>query len=459
MIRKLRAFAGNRSILMQIGAVFLLCQIVAQIAVMAFIVWRFERPEALRGLPAPFTETLAIDRMLMAASPDERAVVARLALATRPDLALVETASLRLLDASVTAGDPTLGLLASVAPAAAARARLAAREEGAGPPRIALTLPDGQALVFDPHRWTADDRLPGALAWMKAASVLIPLAILALWAVLMLTAPLTRLAGAAERFAVDLDPTPMPERGPAELRKLAHAFNVMRGRIRRLVESRSRMLAAVSHDLRTPLTRIRLRIEAQEPSEDRARMLREIEAMDRMIGQALAHLRDQASAERRERVDLPTLLESLCDDFADAGAPVSYHGRRRVVLDGDPGLLTRAFANLVDNAVKFGGGARVTLALGEAGEAVVHILDEGPGIPADRKALAFEPFSRGDDARGAVGPEGFGLGLAIARQIIERHGGQIALRDREPQGLDVEVALPIAASPTESRLAPADAVA
>jgi signal transduction histidine kinase len=130
-----------------------------------------------------------------------------------------------------------------------------------------------------------------------------------------------------------------------------------------------------------------------------------------------------------------------------------------VVLDGDPGLLTRAFANLVDNAVKFGGGARVTLALGEAGEAVVHILDEGPGIPADRKALAFEPFSRGDDARGAVGPEGFGLGLAIARQIIERHGGQIALRDREPQGLDVEVALPIAASPTESRLAPADAVA
>jgi signal transduction histidine kinase len=203
------------------------------------------------------------------------------------------------------------------------------------------------------------------------------------------------------------------------------------------------MLAAVSHDLRTPLTRIRLRAEAQGDSEERERTLRDIAAMDRMIGQALSYLRDQASPDASERVDLATLAKTVCDDFTDIGKHVVFEGPRHVVVACEPDLITRALTNLIENAVKFGDRAEVTLAMRSASEAVIHIRDNGPGIPDPDKALAFEPFSRGDAARTARGADGFGLGLAIARQIIEKHGGRITLHDNQPHGLDVQVVLPV----------------
>jgi signal transduction histidine kinase len=266
---------------------------------------------------------------------------------------------------------------------------------------------------------------------------------MSLWGLKMLTAPLRRLAESADRFAIDLDPTPLDEQGPTEIRTLARAFNTMKERIRQLLDSRSRMLAAVSHDLRTPLTRLRLRAESLPDSDDKERMLKDVVTMDRMIGHALSYLRDQASPTTRERVDVATLLEAICDDFADTGHKAAFEGPRNVVLECEPDLLTRAISNLVDNALKFGGSAKVILETRSPSDIVIRIEDEGPGIPDDAKFMAFEPFSRGDQARGAPETEGFGLGLAIARQIVERHGGQITLHDRKPRGLTVQIVLPV----------------
>jgi signal transduction histidine kinase len=221
----------------------------------------------------------------------------------------------------------------------------------------------------------------------------------------------------------------------------------MRSRIRDLLESRSRMLAAVSHDLRTPLTRLRLRAEALPEGEDKDRMLRDLGTMNGMISQSLSYLRDQATKGRMDRIDVSALLDTIADDFADTGHEVTFEGARNVVIVADHELLIRAISNVVDNAVKFGGAAEIGLTLPSPSQIAITVTDHGPGIPDPQKQAAFEPFSRGDAARhqgedDAQG-NGFGLGLAIARQIVERHGGAITLHDAEPEGLTVKISLPI----------------
>ena len=254
------------------------------------------------------------------------------------------------------------------------------------------------------------------------------------------TAPLGRFSAAAQRLGTDVDAPPREESGPTEIREAAEAFNQMQRRIRRFVEDRTRMLAAISHDLRTMLTRFRLRAEYIDDDEQRAKALADLAEMNVRLDATLSFARDDASAEPRTSVDLSSLLQTLCDDLADAGQPVSYEGPHRVTIGCRPAALSRAFANLIDNAVKYGGEAEVRLSDG-ADEVVIRIADRGPGIPEADREKVFAPFYRLEESRSRE-TGGTGLGLALARNIVRGHGGDITLEDCEGGGLVARVALP-----------------
>nr|WP_264185723.1 ATP-binding protein [Roseicella aerolata] len=251
--------------------------------------------------------------------------------------------------------------------------------------------------------------------------------------------PLRRLAKAAEDFGRGAAPVPIPENGPQEVREAAHAFNAMQARIHRLVADRTQALAAVSHDLRTPIQRLRLRAGFLEDAEAQRAIDADLDEMEAMVEATLAYLRGKTESEAPRRADLAATLRTLCDDAADRGAAVTYAGPDRAPLLLRPLAVKRAFANLIDNAVKYGGGARVTLS-DLSGAATVRIEDDGPGIPASELEAVFEPFHRLEASRNR-GTGGSGLGLTIARQVIVAHGGTVSLANRPGGGLTVTVRL------------------
>ena len=254
------------------------------------------------------------------------------------------------------------------------------------------------------------------------------------------TAPLGRFSAAAQRLGTDVDAPPMEETGPTEIREAAEAFNQMQRRIRRFVEDRTRMLAAVSHDLRTMLTRFRLRAEYIDDNEQRTKALADLAEMQAMLDATLSFARDDAAAEPRTSVDLSSVLQTLCDDLADAGQKVAYEGPQRVTIGCRPAALGRALANLIDNAVKYGGEADVAMS-DSADEVVVRVADRGPGIPEADREKVFAPFYRLEASR-SRDTGGTGLGLALARNIVRGHGGDITLEDRDGGGLVARVTLP-----------------
>jgi signal transduction histidine kinase len=260
-----------------------------------------------------------------------------------------------------------------------------------------------------------------------------------IWAVRRVTAPLSTLAAAAERLGGDLNAPPVPETGSAETQRASHAFNIMQARLRSLVENRTRMLAAISHDLRTPLTLLRLRAENVENPQERERMLATIAEMDAMVGDTLQFARDEAATEAPRSTDLTALVQSAVDDMADAGLPATMEPAPPVIQHCRPGALRRALRNLLDNAIKYGSSAHVGIrATPDAIEITVD--DVGPGIPRDDLVRVFEPFYRVENSRS---PEtgGVGLGLAIARSIVEAHGGTLTLANRPEGGLRAVVTL------------------
>ncbi len=264
--------------------------------------------------------------------------------------------------------------------------------------------------------------------------------LLSVWAVRRATAPLGLFARAAERLGLDVNAPPLAEEGPREVRRAARAFNDMQKRLRAFVKDRTQMLAAISHDLRTPITRLRLRAEFIEDEEQRARMLADLEQMEAMIAATLAFAGDEAAAEARKPFDLAVLLNDLCEDAAEAGQAVEYRGPARVTVSGRPIALRRAFANLIDNAVKYAGGGRVTV--GETDPAViVAVEDDGPGIPPDELERAFDPFYRVEPSRSRE-TGGVGLGLAVVRSIVRGHGGDVRLENRSEGGMRATVTLP-----------------
>lgn len=273
------------------------------------------------------------------------------------------------------------------------------------------------------------------------------IAVLTIWATRRVTAPLRAFADAAEKLGNERSAPPLAEVGPAEVRRAARSFNRMQEQVKRFVDDRTRTLAAISHDLRTPITRLRLRVEAVVDDEaDQQKMLHDLDRMDAMVASALSFLRHGTRDEPVELVDLGSLLQAVCDDFSDTGRDVRYIGVTSLSLRCRPDMLVRAMTNLIDNALKFADVAIVDLHRGEDGAAVIHVDDDGPGISDDEKAKVFDPFYRLDPARSfEVG--GVGLGLSIAKAIIEAHHGRIVLADLRPRGLRVIVTLPIPPMP------------
>lgn len=264
------------------------------------------------------------------------------------------------------------------------------------------------------------------------------------WAVRRAARPLGALAVAAERLGTDIAAPSIAEKGPREVRLALHAFNEMQGRLQRVVHDRTQMLAAISHDLRTPITRMKLRAELVDDLEQRAKMIADLDEMEAMVAATLSFARDDPAREPLIRLDLAALLQSLCADAVACGAEVRYEGPARLVFAGRATALKRAFANLIDNAVKYGGGCRVTVGetpTEKGGAVVVTVEDDGPGIPKTERERVFEPFYRMETSRSrATG--GVGLGLSVVRGAVRAHGGDIALDNRPEGGLRATVTLP-----------------
>ena len=254
------------------------------------------------------------------------------------------------------------------------------------------------------------------------------------------TRPLAALAGRAEAFGRGAASAPLPEEGPTEVRRLTAAFNRMQDRLGRFIADRTRMLAAIGHDLRTPITSLKLRAELVDDEEERSRMLATLDDMERMSEATLAFARDDATAEPARSVDLDALIGSLVDDLAEMGRDVTFTEAGRVAYPCRPTALRRALNNLVDNAIRYGQHARIRLDNTPAGP-VITIDDDGPGIPDAQIEEVFKPFVRLEQSRSRE-TGGSGLGLSIARSIILSHGGELILANREGGGLRAEVRLP-----------------
>lgn len=261
-----------------------------------------------------------------------------------------------------------------------------------------------------------------------------------LWATWRATRPLAQFTAAAERLGVDVEAAPLPETGSKELRHATKAFNTMADRLRRFVRDRTQMIAAISHDLRTILTRLRLRAEFIEDEDQRARALDDLDTMTEMLNATLAFARDDRKQEKRSAVDLSLLLQSLLDDRTDQGQTATYSGPSRLVVMGQPVGLKRVFDNLIENAVAYGTQADVILEQ-EDDRILVHVQDGGPGIPSDRREAVFAPFHRLEVSRNRE-TGGTGLGLTVARGIVRAHGGDILLSDGDAGGLRATVSLP-----------------
>jgi signal transduction histidine kinase len=255
-----------------------------------------------------------------------------------------------------------------------------------------------------------------------------------------LTAPYAVLGGAAERIGRDLTAPPLAEEGPREVRAATQALNIMQRRLQRVIADRDQLVGAIAHDLRTPITRLKLRADYMDDEEQRARMIADLDEIAGMSHSILAFASDNAAPEPRETLDLICLLEVLCADLPTVTLDLPSDAPARHPYFCQPTGLRRCLGNLIDNAVKYGGTARVALHFPE-GSIVIRIEDDGPGIPGDELEAVFLPFRRLETSRSRE-TGGAGLGLTIARTIARAHGGEVHLANRTAGGLRVELVLP-----------------
>lgn len=304
---------------------------------------------------------------------------------------------------------------------------------------VSVPLNNGQWLNLHAHR--------GPIIWLLISIVasslvlLFALIFLCFWVIRRMDMPLGNFLQAAKRFGRDVEAPPLAPMGNTEMQEVIAAFNDMQDRVRRLLNDRTQMLAAISHDLRTPITRLQLRAEYLQGTDQYEKAVADLKEMENMIASILSFAKDHVRSEALERFDLNALLETLCDDMMDVGHEVIYHSDvTRMPYYARIGALKRAFNNLIDNAIKYGQRAEVYLKQTDK-EIQIKISDEGPGIPEDQLEKVFAPFYRVDAARSPK-QSGTGLGLAVARDIIRAHGGDILLLNRDPKGLTVVVSLP-----------------
>lgn len=307
------------------------------------------------------------------------------------------------------------------------------------PFQVGVRQADGQWAVVQPEAGFGLNDWQQRLALWFALSALAMAPVTWMFA-RRLTKPIQVFADAAERLGRDPGAPPLEVKGPAEIGVAANAFNEMQERLRRYVEDRTAMVGAIAHDLRTPLTRLRFRIEGL-PEDQRGKYAADLDQMEAMITATLAFVRDATRPGERTPLELSSLVESLCDEMAETGALTEVESGQKVVLEGDPMALRRLIANLLENAVKFGGQARARV-FAQAGNAVVEIDDDGPGIPPADTEKMFEPFYRREPSRSRQ-TGGIGLGLAVVRSIARGHGGDVTLINRAGGGLTARVQLPL----------------
>ncbi|WP_250890206.1 ATP-binding protein [Sphingobium nicotianae] len=322
--------------------------------------------------------------------------------------------------------------------------RILGRANGQSPPRIQVQL----SVKLKPDRWVTVFTRAAPIAQpifqrvvvqtlFFYGIVLIPL----VWFTRRLAAPLRALTSATTRVGTPEGAPPVPEIGPDDVRGLATAFNAMQDRIRSMLEEKDHMLGAIGHDLRTPLTALRVRAESVPDDRDRERMVATIEEMQRMLDDILSLARVGRDREPPQRVDLAALADAALDDFEDMGMPVERSEMQRAVVNVHPRAIRRALTNLIENAVKYGGQAHVSLRV-DRDRAILSVADNGPGIPEDRIEEMLQPFTRMESSR-SRDTGGTGLGLAIVRAIASAEAGQFQLRNRAEGGLLAELSLPL----------------
>lgn len=304
---------------------------------------------------------------------------------------------------------------------------------------VAVTLADGRRIAMIAPTGPRPKPASAPIGPLYLSILALAAAGLAFGVARVATAPLRRLSVAALELGRDLDRAALTVEGPSEVKLAARAFNAMQGRLKQHLEERTHMLAAISHDLRTPLTRQRLRLDKVSDPELRRLLLEDQAEMAAMVGHGLDLARSTGEAEPLQSLDIDSLLESLADDAVEANAEVRVSGRCGVSIATRPQALRRCVANLLDNALKYAGAAELS-ASREAGTLVIRVLDRGPGIPPDQMESALRPFFRLEGSRSRE-TGGVGLGLTIARILAERAGGVLALSNRPGGGLEAQVRL------------------
>lgn len=304
---------------------------------------------------------------------------------------------------------------------------------------IQIRLQDGQWVSFG-------EQLPEEVThWplrvvLALGLVLIVLGLVALLAVRWITRPLSHLAESARALGQDLQRPPLEEKGPEEVRSTLQAFNAMQQQIRQFVDERSRFLAAISHDLRTPITRLRLRSGLLEDPKLQAKFERDLEEMEELVQGILELMRDETGEVKKQALDINDLLETLQIDGEESGKKITLQGQANDSFYCHPASMRRLVTNLVDNALKYGGRADIEIEDSKA-YLQIRITDNGTGIPESQLEHVFQPFTRIEDSR-CKETGGTGLGLSIAKNIALAHGGTLTLKNREHGGLLAELTLP-----------------
>ncbi len=400
-----------------------------------------QRGAALRELRLPAGITAQLD-----SAPPARLLVSPLAVQqlVRLNMALVPLPPALRPAEVVLLGSPAqeqmmIGLRLPDEPAIAERPR--AEGPRAERPRAERQWLNVTAALPVPRPWQQPDLIAAFLLMTVVAAALTA------WAVGRLAAPLGTLTAAADRLGEDVNAAPLPEAGPSEVTAAAAAFNRMAARLRRFVQDRTLLLAAIGHDLRTPITRLRLRAEFVADDELRAKMLADLDDLEALVTATLTFGRTATSREPAAPLDLAVLARTLLDEAADARPELAerlvYDGPEHLTVRARSTALKRALGNLVANAIAYGGNARIRLLPAETAGAPVRIEieDDGPGLPPGETEQLFDPFRRGEESRSRE-TGGVGLGLTIARDILRAHGGEVTLANRGEGGARASVRLP-----------------
>lgn len=432
---------GRFSIRTQIVALVLLAQVLAHAATVSVLlsVVSDDRKDAMRlSLIDGFSGTLSVlDLEVRSDDPRLAALTARdgrVAILDAPPLDTLPPARISELLTDTLPDEWSLR--------AAVRADPGTDWPGPAIEAFALGVPlaDGPWLWFTPEPNVMARTLPQVAATGALLLAAIPVALLGIWAGAALIAPVQRLAEGARRFARDVQASHLPTEGPREVREATRAFNAMQARLRAMIDGRATTLASIGHDMRTPLTRLRLRLDATDLGDMRDGVDRDLAVLDRMIDEGLEFMRSETRPLAPEAVDIAALSrDAVAEARLDCSQIVMQAESPSVCAHADPDLTRRALDAILDNAVRYAGGAYITAWTNSEGFPQVIVADNGPGIPASARDAALRPFHRLEAVArgGASHTDGFGIGLATAKEIMERQGGDLDLSDTSGGGLTV----------------------